>query len=474
MSSAALCSAGTEQNGVNTERWFRTSAAISSQSLNQGELALAEGYIHAAEHCALAALSARPELFKAYHLLGLVQEAKGNLADAGKCYRGELPDSIGKAWFGGAVSSHGRASGTAPVVVGGNEEAQYNRLRVHAPESMRFTAPESATRLPRPEFGRADYESNPTWVDQVECGVVWHDAHNTLVVDQNGCELSEHSVGNPSLVRSLAEACEPCYLGKRAILLGARGGGNYYHWLTDILPKIELLGKSGIQFGKEDVFVLTSAQASFQFETLQTLGITRNQLFLTRESTPWFTADEVCVPFLQNKMALKMGNWLPEYLRDIFDTGDVTASDASVRNKIFVARDPKKKGSRLLNNYNRTVKHFEQYGFEIVFPENHSVSEQARIFAGAGVVAAPHGAGLANIVFCKPGTEIIEFYGDHIAPCYWAICNLLGLRYRQVDCRQSTNDLTDDTASARTLAQRRVQGFEISAEVLEQVLSDVA
>ncbi|MBC6479982.1 MAG: DUF563 domain-containing protein [Hormoscilla sp. GM7CHS1pb] len=41
-----------------------------------------------------------------------------------------------------------------------------------------------------------------------------------------------------------------------------------------------------------------------------------------------------------------------------------------------------------------------------------------------------HGAGLGNIVFCHPGTKVIEFFApNHVHIPYWAIANQLGLDY---------------------------------------------
>jgi capsular polysaccharide biosynthesis protein len=46
------------------------------------------------------------------------------------------------------------------------------------------------------------------------------------------------------------------------------------------------------------------------------------------------------------------------------------------------------------------------------------------------VVLAPHGAGLSNIVFCQPGTKVIELFAPtYIPPCYRIISNICGLEH---------------------------------------------
>lgn len=59
-----------------------------------------------------------------------------------------------------------------------------------------------------------------------------------------------------------------------------------------------------------------------------------------------------------------------------------------------------------------------------------SYEQTQRLFAEASVVVAPHGAGLANVVYCQPGTYVIE-----ILPavkqnlCFKGLCACLGHVY---------------------------------------------
>jgi capsular polysaccharide biosynthesis protein len=47
-------------------------------------------------------------------------------------------------------------------------------------------------------------------------------------------------------------------------------------------------------------------------------------------------------------------------------------------------------------------------GFESVLTERLSVHEQVEMFSQASVLVAPHGAGLANMVFARPGLTVLE------------------------------------------------------------------
>ena len=416
--------------------------------LQQAEQALLQYRYLSAELCALAAISARPDVHGAYHLLGRILEAQGRYCEAAECYRGELSDQINKRL---GLMMPVRSRFTQP---------DCQRRLVHPAECNNFQRPYFPGGVPRPEFSRDTYHSKPTWVDSLHCGKLWHDTHNTLVLDNSYHEIQEHRVGNAQLIEKLISEKEPMHLGSRAILIGCRGHGNYYHWMTDVLPKVELLKQAGFGIETTDVFVLPNLRSRFQWESLERLGISRKQVYQTHQNTPWITAETLLVPYLCNTMALTMGCWLPHFLKSVFLPEKIGIFDAS--EKIFVARDPEKSVGRRIGNYEEVVEAFRKRGFSIVFPEDFTVAQQAVMFSSAQVIAAPHGAGLANILFCRPGTKVIEYFGDHIAPCYWAICNLLDLAYEAVDCRAiSDSRLLSDTEEARTLVKRRQNGFEI-------------
>ncbi|OZH55086.1 hypothetical protein AFK68_06815 [Hydrocoleum sp. CS-953] len=59
-----------------------------------------------------------------------------------------------------------------------------------------------------------------------------------------------------------------------------------------------------------------------------------------------------------------------------------------------------------------------------------SLENQIATFAHAKIIVAPHGSGLTNIVFCNPGTKVIELFSPHyLRYYYWHISQLLGLEH---------------------------------------------
>jgi capsular polysaccharide biosynthesis protein len=69
-------------------------------------------------------------------------------------------------------------------------------------------------------------------------------------------------------------------------------------------------------------------------------------------------------------------------------------------------------------------------GFEVVALSKLSFMDQAQLFYTSDVIVGEHGAGLANLVFCRKGTKIIEIFSVFwIAPCCYAIARSAGLEY---------------------------------------------
>jgi capsular polysaccharide biosynthesis protein len=65
--------------------------------------------------------------------------------------------------------------------------------------------------------------------------------------------------------------------------------------------------------------------------------------------------------------------------------------------------------------------------------EEMTWSDQIVAFCSAREIVAPHGAGLANLVFCERGTRVVElFNSEYVNPCFWRLAAVRGLDYRPV------------------------------------------
>jgi hypothetical protein len=74
-------------------------------------------------------------------------------------------------------------------------------------------------------------------------------------------------------------------------------------------------------------------------------------------------------------------------------------------------------------------------GFEVHVMEDLTVAEQIELFRHAAFVIGVHGAALANLVFCPPGTKVIELAPDcGYRPFFALISSKLGLQHGIIPC----------------------------------------
>jgi capsular polysaccharide biosynthesis protein len=212
--------------------------------------------------------------------------------------------------------------------------------------------------------------------------------------------------------------------GTVAVLSGL-SGNVYYHWMVDILPRIEILRCSGVNLERIDWFLVNSLSQPFQRETLNALGISLDKI-LESDRHPHIQAKRLVVPSFPGHL-----EWVPprgiEFLRKVFITEKIL-SFSSYPERIYISR-ARAKYRRVLNE-EEVKEQLKKTGFVSVFLESLSLEEQIALFTHAKVIVAPHGSGLTNILFCHKGAKVIEIFSPHyIRPDYWIISHYLGLEH---------------------------------------------
>lgn len=95
--------------------------------------------------------------------------------------------------------------------------------------------------------------------------------------------------------------------------------------------------------------------------------------------------------------------------------------------------DRRAASNRRLHNEDELIEALEQQGFTIIQLEYLTFDEQMLLFSHAEYIIGAHGAGLANMVFCQPGTKIIELMPHTLLRwCYRQIAMVADLPYQCV------------------------------------------
>ena len=201
-------------------------------------------------------------------------------------------------------------------------------------------------------------------------------------------------------------------------VLTTRGNDNYYHFLLDVLPRLELLRRSGTT---PDAYLVNRA-TRFQRDLLDHLGLTAERCL----GGEHVRADALVVPSLPDDQ-LRTPPWIVPWLRAQFLPGDIRPP----HRRLYVSRG-QTKHTRRVENEAEVLAVLEPFGFEAVDPGALAPAEQVRAFAEAEYIVGPHGAGLTNLAFAAPGAAVVElFAGDYVNECFWALASTVeGLRYR--------------------------------------------
>jgi len=368
----------------------------------------------------------------AYHLLAELYQSEGKSEEASMCRRSMLPPEAVHLLGPTLCQPVGELVSTA-------DENTVDRKMLYSDDTVELPPPGRVqgdqSELPR-LFSELSIESKPCFIDCIDGGVLWHDSFHTRVFNSWHQEVAEHSKADLPLINALMNEYEPCHIEGRVFVIGARGAHNFYHWMLDIAPKLCVLLKAGYKFSPTDRFIVPFANADFTWQIMALFGLAREQVYESEKQHTYISADELIVPFVDNKMGLTMGRWVPAILRNHF-LQHTEATSEVVGRRLFITRESGASDGRQIVNQNELLKMLQQNGFTCVQPEKLTVVEQAGLFANADTIVAAHGAALANIVFCKPGTEIVEFYSGHLAPCYWAISALTNLQYTHLYCGQN-------------------------------------
>jgi capsular polysaccharide biosynthesis protein len=86
---------------------------------------------------------------------------------------------------------------------------------------------------------------------------------------------------------------------------------------------------------------------------------------------------------------------------------------------------------------------------------NLTFLQQISAFRNARIVLGPHGAGLTNLTFCRPGTVCIELLSQsYVSDLYAVVANIVGIDHRYIIAsgpgpyreRRSNDDFTLELA----------------------------
>jgi hypothetical protein len=207
----------------------------------------------------------------------------------------------------------------------------------------------------------------------------------------------------------------------KAVALWSHPWMGYYHWILDILPKLCLMQDSlGADLGGA-VLCYPRWLPAIEDESLRMLGLEGNPVV--------DTAIEGGVS-ADNVYGSRLPGWhqIPDGAR-LLRERLIPFAAPGMGKKIYVSRA----GRRRITNEEELQQYLESQGFTIIEDRPRSLKEQISLFHEAEIVVAPHGAALANTLWCRPATLVLELANaSYYPPFYSNLAEFCGLRHTAV------------------------------------------
>lgn len=149
---------------------------------------------------------------------------------------------------------------------------------------------------------------------------------------------------------------------------------------------------------------------------------------------PTVRRNERLVPYYRHRLTRKTDRWYNSVSPSAFEWLETTAREripeayeSSVYSeKIYISRRDARK--RRVLNEESLVEALDERGFESYSLSDLSFAEQVELFGNADQIVAPHGAGLANLVFASD-CDVVEMFGTKIRPTFFMLAKKKGLKY---------------------------------------------
>ena len=218
--------------------------------------------------------------------------------------------------------------------------------------------------------------------------------------------------------------------------LTASGAGRYSFFLLDSLPKLKLAEAAGFLMSDFDT-ILVNSNAKWAKEILKTvIGADCPQIKAFSTAAPSFRLER-SVHFAPVRAGRFTPAWVHQFLDEVFAFqlagGGKGGETTSFGPRVYISRE-RATGRRIVN-HPAFLELLTSHGFREVFAEDYSPIDLVRAMAETRFVISPHGAGLANMLFCKPDTTIIELFSSHFTPQYLYLARDRGQTYVPVACK---------------------------------------
>lgn len=193
---------------------------------------------------------------------------------------------------------------------------------------------------------------------------------------------------------------------------------NYFHWLFDVLSRLALAQILDLPYTHLHI----QQRRPFQQQSLGALGITAEQIVCADRG------DQIQATTLLSLTVPRAFSVIPGWACSALRTRLLPAALTPGRQRLYLSRADAP--TRRLRNEAAVSGWLSGLGFRILQASDLDFRSQIAAFADAEMIIAAHGAALANLVFCAPGTTVIECMPPrYVFGCWHDLASRCGLDY---------------------------------------------
>ncbi len=213
---------------------------------------------------------------------------------------------------------------------------------------------------------------------------------------------------------------------------------NYYHWLVDTLPRLLILRRS-----HPNILLLLPVPPKQQPEYIKiSASIMGFGHYVPINPQQVLQAKCVVLPELTAPSLTHNPELIWQVRTELLAV--LGSEPCTPHRLVYAARTAG--GVRRVINEAEAEDLLNSYGFEKIYFENLSFSEQIRLMQETKVFLGVHGAAMANMLFLPTGTKVIELlneeYGDR---CYFRLASCLKLPYYYAPCAGASHELANQS-----------------------------
>ena len=267
-----------------------------------------------------------------------------------------------------------------------------------------------------------------------------------------------------------------------AINLVGQCSGNYAHFLTEILVKLALADKSGINPDIpilvdgwiNDIFFRILELFNFNKRPIIRVGLFEKVLVdeLIHITGTAYIPAESRLFFETNKLPLPNGEMFlfsPYALEEVRKAAFKITTEQSPKNinshpYIYLKRNSSSYNQRLLTTEQEIEKRATKLGLRVIDPVDLDFLDQISLFQNSRIIVSPIGAALANSIFSPQGTTVIALAPYYENANYFYFTNLMA------SLRQNLHFVVGKQCRTSSRVPLIHQNYEVDADLFEATL----